>query len=116
MIRDESTNSFNETKQKRKSQERQLLAYLLECEIDGATDAQISLFLEIPQALAAARRNGLAKTLNASQDEWKLISVGKTKSHESGRTVNVWGLVLRDEQAKQTKLFNGPNYQNWTQG
>lgn len=103
MIRDESTNAYNETKKKRKSQERQLLAFLLHWE--GVTDAKIAEHLAIPQALAAARRNGLAKTLDASLDQWKLVSVGKTKSHESGKTVNVWGLVKRNVSAIQEGLF-----------
>ena len=71
----------------------------------GMMDSEIATLLKIPNALAAARRNGLTKSLTKNLDKWKIISVGKKQNPVSRKMVNVWGLVPRNLKAEQGRLF-----------
>jgi len=71
----------------------------------GMMDSEIAAMLKIPNALAAARRNGLTKSMEKNQDKWKIISVGKRQNPVSKKMVNVWGLVPRALKAEQGGLF-----------
>lgn len=102
MLQKTSTDSFNESKAHRDSQEDRLLAILKDTP-GGMTDAQVADVMHMAKSQASARRNGLMKRLARGQGRVIVKKVGTTMDEDTRRTCNLWG--VRERLGIQGQLF-----------
>ena len=89
---DTSRESASATKEQRRTQRERLHA-ILRAAPAGFTDAEIAEIMELPRALASARRNDLDTWLEGTGAHERVRSVGTRIDQYTRRKVKVWKLV-----------------------